>query len=155
MPSARLREARLSLERQKAPARQETSTRTKSLRRGTLCLTRNDPATSSVVEGIQDMPALPSAHLQHEARVPALIDGSRSCSHSNGTACEVGRHTGSLHHSAHPVRQSLGTDRMMNATAVSGFKRAPNSVLVVKGRAAGAGQVCLHGEHSTDLLLDL
>ena len=100
------------------------------------------------------MPTPPTAHHEHSSWIPSVIELFGSCSHANGTASEMGGHTGSNHDDAHPAGECLRADCMMAAVLTAG-KGAPHTVPVLESGAGGAGEVGLDRNNSTDLLLNI
>ena len=78
------------------------------------------------------MPTPPRAHHEDDLGITSVVDGFASSSHSDGPALEVLGHTAYVHDSAHPAREGLGTDGLVNAVVLAGHKGAPASVAVMK-----------------------
>ena len=96
---------------------------------------------------------MPTAHHEDEPGITSVVDGFASSSYSDRPALEVLGHTAYVHDSAHPARESLGTDRSVDAVLLAGLQGAPDSVTVMKGGTRGAREVGLDCSNGTDLLL--
>ena len=115
---------------------------------------REHTTTSTVVEGIENMPTPPPAHHEHASWVRSVIGLLGSTSHANGTTCEVSGQTGSEHDPVHPAGECLKTDHMMKVVLTAG-KGAQDSVAMLECRAGGAGKVSLDRNDCADLLLNI